>query len=552
MAQKAVELDQEIFSCSICLNLLKDPVTTPCGHSYCMNCIQSFWDREDVKEIHSCPQCRQVFTQRPVLFKNTMLALLVEELKKPGSQTAEDYFAEPDDVACDFCTGRKLKAIKSCLVCMVSYCCKHLQPHYESPAFEKHKLVEPSKKLQENICSLHNEVMKMFCRTDQQCICYLCPVDGHKDHDTVSAAAERTERERELRKIQQNVQKRIQDREKDMKVLQEKEEAIDHSAEKTMRDTENIFTEAIRLLEERHSDVKQQVRSQQGAEVSRVRELQEKLGKEIIELKRRDAELNKLTHTEDHEFLQNYLTLSHLTESKDSSNIKICPLTYFEEMTAAVSRVQQKLQSVLSKDWMNISVPVTDVDVLLPLPEPKTRADYLKYLCEITLDPNITHPAIALSEGNRRATLKERPLPYYSHPDRFIHCYQALSREGLIGCCYWEVTKRARLFVGVAYKTMSRAAGECIFGFNSHSWALKCERESYEFYHNKVQIPVSGPRSSRIGVYLDHRAGILEFYSVTQTMSLLHRVQTTFTQPLYAGIRFYYNYGDIAEFNEFK
>ena len=117
-----------------------------------------------------------------------------------------------------------MKAPESCmvflvsLVCLVSYCEKHLQPHYESPMFEHHKLVEPTEKLQENICSRHNEVMKMFCRTDQQCICYLCSVDEHKDHDTVSAAAGRTERQRELEGSLQNIQQRIQDREKDVKV----------------------------------------------------------------------------------------------------------------------------------------------------------------------------------------------------------------------------------------------------------------------------------------------------------------------------------------------
>ncbi|XP_041841140.1 tripartite motif-containing protein 16-like [Melanotaenia boesemani] len=542
MAQKGVQLEKETISCSICLDLLKDPVTIPCGHNYCMDCIKTHWDEEDQKGIHSCPQCRKTFIPRPVLEKNILLAELVEELKKTGLQAApaDHCYAGPEDVACDVCTGRKLKATKSCLVCLVSYCEKHLQHHYEAPLLQKHKLVEPSKNLQQLICSRHDEVMKIFCRTDQQSICYLCLMDEHKGHETVSASAERAEKQKELEVSRQQIQQRIQDGEKDVKLLQQEVEAINGSADKAVEDSEKIFTELIRLIQKRSSDVKQQIRSQQETEVSRVKELQEKLEQEITELKRKDGELEQLSHTEDHtQFLHNYPSLSALSESTHSSSINIHPLRYFEDVTAAVSETRDKLQDILTEKWTNISLAATEVDVLLSEPEPKSRDDFLEYSRQITLDPNTAHKLLLLSEGNRKVTKMNQQQFYSSHPDRFTYYSQVLSRESLTGRCYWEVEWRGMfVYVAVAYKNISKAGDsyECAFGLNNKSWSLQCETNSYTFWHNRVQTPVSGRPSSRLGVYLDHRAGILSFYSVSETMTLLHRVQTTFTQPLYAGL----------------
>ncbi|KAL7882297.1 hypothetical protein AOLI_G00091460 [Acnodon oligacanthus] len=138
MAEGGLSLDQ--FSCPVCLELLKDPVTVACGHSFCKVCINDCWDQEDLKGVYSCPQCRCSFAQRPAVDKNTMLAEVVENLKMMELHSASP--AGPGDVECDVCTGRKLKALRSCLVCLVSYCETHLQPHYQSPAFKKHKLVK--------------------------------------------------------------------------------------------------------------------------------------------------------------------------------------------------------------------------------------------------------------------------------------------------------------------------------------------------------------------------------------------------------------------------
>uniref|UniRef100_UPI0037E925EB tripartite motif-containing protein 16-like n=1 Tax=Semicossyphus pulcher TaxID=241346 RepID=UPI0037E925EB len=331
MAQRGNQLDREKCCCSICLDLLKDPVTTSCGHSFCMNCIKKHWDVEDERNIYSCPQCRQTFTPRPVLLKSTMLADLVEELKKTGLQAAP---AGPEAVASGVSTGRKWKSFKSCLRSLASYCEKHLQPHCDAAALKKLKLVEPSR------------------------------------------------------------------------------------------------------------------------------------------------------------------------------------------------------------------------------PEPKTRAEFLEYSCDITLDPNTANTYLLLSDGDTKATLMTDEQPYSLHRDRFTESWQVLSRESLTGRCYWEVERRgAGVSVAVAYKNIRRAGrgSECELGQNDKSWALQCDIIHYNFWHNNVHTPVSGPRSYRVGVYLDHSAGTLSFYSISETMTLLHRVQTTFTQPLYAGLWFYYFYPKTnAEFCKLK
>ncbi|XP_069016800.1 tripartite motif-containing protein 16-like [Embiotoca jacksoni] len=547
MAQRGIQLDEEKLCCSICLDPLKDPVTLPCGHNYCMSCIKVHWDEEDQKEIHSCPQCRQTFTPRPALVKNSMLADLVKELKKTGLQAApaDLCYAGPADVACDVCTGRKLKAVKSCLQCLVSYCELHLQPHYESPAFEKHKLVDPSEKLQENICSHHNEVMKVFCRTDQQCICILCAMDEHKGHDTVSAAAERAERQRELGPSQQKIQQRIEESEKEVKVLQQKVETFNQSADEAVKNSEKIFTE----LQKRSSDVKQQIRSKQETEVRRVKELQKKLQQDLNELRRKNAELEQLSHTEDHaQFLHNFPSLSNLPDSEDSPSINICPVLCFDDVAATVSEARDKLQDILSDVLTKISVTATELDVLLP----KTRAECLQYSCHITLDPITANRQIILSDGNRKVIVMEHsPIQRMrlllqlqsSKVDSNIYSLQVLSKESLTGRCYWEVLWGG-FAVSVAVTETQRTC-EIGFGCNDRSWALYYLRNRFEFRHNNIRTSISAARSSRIGVYLDHRAGILCFYSVSDTMTLLHRVQTTFTQPLYAG--FFVGFGSIVK-----
>ncbi|XP_035269835.1 E3 ubiquitin/ISG15 ligase TRIM25-like [Anguilla anguilla] len=358
MAQAAGLLYQDQFSCSICLDVLKVPVTIPCGHNYCMGCIKGYWDQDDHTGVYSCPQCRETFTPRPVLKKDTLLDDVVEQLKKSGLQAAPPahYYAGPGDVACDVCTGRKLKAVKSCLVCLASYCETHLQPHYESPAFKKHNLVKATGNLQEKICSCHDKALEIYCRTDQQFICYLSTIEDHRDHDTVSVAKERTEKQKQLGVTQSKFQQRIQEREKELQDLRQAVQSLKRSAQVAVEDNERIFTELICSIKRRCSEVKELIRDQEKAAVSRAEGLLERLEQEIAELRRRDTELEQLSHTKDHiHFLQSSQSLCVPPGPGDLPSITINPHISFEAVRKCASKLKDRLENVCKGEMSKIS-----------------------------------------------------------------------------------------------------------------------------------------------------------------------------------------------------
>ncbi|XP_062850541.1 tripartite motif-containing protein 16-like isoform X1 [Trichomycterus rosablanca] len=543
MAESKISQPQDEFSCSICLEILKDPVTTLCGHSFCMVCINNCWDQEDDKGTYSCPQCRQTFTPRPDVRKNTILSEVVEKLKKTELQVPQPAHCsvEPEDVECDSCTGRKHKAVKSCLVCLASYCETHLQPHYESPAFKKHKLVKASRRLQEQICSQHDKLLEVYCRTDQQCICMLCTMDDHKGHDTISAAAESTEKQKQLLEIQRKFQEKIQNREKKFNELINAVESHKCSAQTAVENIEMICTELINSINKRCSEVKDLIRDREKAVVSQAKQVLKQLDQEIVDLMKKNAELEQLSHTVDPiHFLQNFQSLSTPAGSAESPAITISPFLSFDDVTESVSQLREKVEEFWKEQSEKITDEVKDVQIISP-PEPETREDFLHYFRQFTMDPNTVNKHLSLSEGNKVATRSGTEQSYPDHPERFNYYSQVLCRERVSGRCYWEVEWSGDngAYILVSYKSIRRKGSddECVFGWNDVSWCLEISPSTFLFWHKhkKTKIPIM-PSSSRIGVYVDYRAGTLSFYSVSDTMKLLHRVQTKFTELLYPGI----------------
>nr|XP_055059019.1 tripartite motif-containing protein 16-like [Misgurnus anguillicaudatus] len=531
---------QDKFSCPVCLELLKDAVTIPCGHSYCMGCITDCWNKEDEAGVYSCPQCRHTFNPRPTLYKNVMFAEVVEELKNTKRKIiagpSDSCSAGPEDVKqCDICTERKDKAVKFCLFCREHYCQTHFKLHNEFHSSKRHKVTDASGRLR-MICPQHDRVLEVFCRTDQQCICLLCVVDDHKNHDSVSAAAERTEKQTLLGDTQRKVQQSIQEREEEIQDLREAVRSHKRSAQTVVEESEGIFTELIHSIERLRSQVTQLIRDQEETAVSRAEGLLKQLEQEMSDLRKKDAELKQLSYIDDHiQFLQSFQSLSAAPESKVSCNIS---LLSFDDVRKSVSQLKDKVENFCRDEIEKMSDRVTHKTNFSD--EPKTRKEFLKYSSQFTLDSNTVYKHLRLSDWNKTATCTDAVQPYPDHPDRFDPLQQVLCKESVIGRCYWEVelSGSAGVSISVSYKSISRKGNgvECVFGGNGQSWSLFCLPTSYFFVHNgkRTKLPVS-ISCSRIGVFLDHRAGTLAYYRVSDTMTLIHKVQTTFTQPLYPG-----------------
>uniref|UniRef100_A0A8C4SUH3 Uncharacterized protein n=1 Tax=Erpetoichthys calabaricus TaxID=27687 RepID=A0A8C4SUH3_ERPCA len=258
-------------------------------------------------------------------------------------------------------------------------------------------------------------------------------------------------------------------------------------------DKENLkrFTDLIQCFEEAHETPAERIREQEKEQIEKAEGVIEQLERETEELKKKDAELMELSDTKDHvHFMQVRATLhSPIPHSQMSS------LVFF---------------SLLSD------------------------------FCPLILEINTAQCVLCLSEGNKKVTRERKVTIYPDHPDRFDGWQQVLCREALTETrYYWEVECTGHfMMIGVAYKGLSRKGKgrECIIGYNDKSWSLQWSHSQYFVCHNNMRTVISAPYSPRIGVYLDWPAGSLLFYSISHTMTLMHRFNTSFTEPLYPGL----------------
>ncbi|XP_051956158.1 E3 ubiquitin/ISG15 ligase TRIM25-like, partial [Xyrauchen texanus] len=330
----------EELQCSICLDVFTDPVTTPCGHNFCKTCLNECWKNT---QNCSCPFCKETFSKRPDLKINTTLREVVQHFEKK-------FNLGKSEVLCDFCDERKQKAVKSCLTCQSSYCETHLEPHRRVLGLKKHKLMDAVENLEDYICQKHERPLELFCRDDQTCVCLFCTEGDHKTHNTVPIEDESAEKKNQLVKTQTDVQQMIQNR---MKKIQD----IQHSVEMRKRNTEEekshsveVFTTLIRSIERCQTEVVEMLEEKQKAAEKQAEDLIKELEQEITELKRRNSELEQISHTEDHlHLLQIDPSLYSPKNSKNWTEISIDTHVSVDTLNTALTRLKDTLHDTVDQ-----------------------------------------------------------------------------------------------------------------------------------------------------------------------------------------------------------
>ncbi|KAG7462184.1 hypothetical protein MATL_G00199810 [Megalops atlanticus] len=258
MASPSTLFSEEQCHCSICLDVFTNPVSIPCGHNFCMSCIGGYWKSS---AMYQCPMCKKTFYKRPDISINTVLREIAEQFRgmrdstseervePPSEETAEPRPEEPpgqpppppgDCVPCDVCTGEQLQAVRSCLVCLTSYCDEHIKTH--NARFTKHKLIAPVRNLEDRMCKKHERLLELFCRSDQTCVCVLCIETDHRAHYTVPAERAWTEKKTQLKKTEAEVQQMMQDRQKKVEEIRQCVELSRSSTQREIDDSMQVFS----------------------------------------------------------------------------------------------------------------------------------------------------------------------------------------------------------------------------------------------------------------------------------------------------------------------
>ncbi|KAM7003194.1 E3 ubiquitin-protein ligase TRIM21-like [Tautogolabrus adspersus] len=522
MSAASCLLTEDQFLCSICLDVFTDPVSTPCGHNFCKACITEHWDSTDSCQ---CPNCKKVFNTRPELQVNTFISEMAAHFRqsaqqKASSRSSEQHVSKPGEVPCDVCTGTKLKAQKSCLVCLASYCETHLEPHLTMSGLKRHQLIDPVENLEARMCEKHDKLLELFCKNDQMCVCMLCTVLDHKTHDVVPLKEEYEGKKAELGKTEAEIQQMIQKRRQKIQEIKHSVELSDENADREITEGVQVFTALKESVERSQAELIDTIKEEQRKTEKQAEGFIKELEQEISELEKRNTEVKQLSSSEDHlHLLQNFTSLNAAPPTKDWTEVRVHPPSYEGTVVRAVSQLEETIREQMKK---------------LLCKEELKRVQ--QYEVDVTLDPDTAYPKLILSDDGKQVYCGDVKKNLPDTPERFTKYAIVLSKQSFSsGRFYYEVQVKGKTDwnLGVTRESIERKGGISLSpqkGF----WMIRLrnENEYKAFAGPAVRLSLkSGPE--KVGVFVDYEEGVVSFYDVDAAALIYSFTGCSFTERLY-------------------
>ncbi|XP_051236995.1 E3 ubiquitin-protein ligase TRIM21-like isoform X1 [Dicentrarchus labrax] len=529
MSAASCLLTEDQFLCSICLDVFTDPVTIPCGHNFCKTCITEHWN---INVQCQCPNCKEVFNTRPQLKVNTFISEMAAQFRqsaqqKASSSSSEQQVSKPGEVPCDVCTGTKLKALKSCLVCLASYCETHLEPHLTTSGLKRHQLIDPVENLEDRMCTKHDKLMELFCKTDQMCVCMLCTVLDHKTHDVVPLKEEYEGKKTELGKREAEIQQMIQKRRLKIQEIKRSVELSKEGADREIADGVQVFTALKESVERRQAELIDTIKEKQRKTEKQAEDFIKELEQEISELKKRSSEVDQLSQSEDHlHLLQSFLSLNAAPPTKDWTEASVRPPSY----EGTVRRAVNQLEKTLSKQMKKLLAEVELKRVQ-------------QYAVDVTLDPDTANPYLILSDDGKQVYCGDvwKNLP--DNPQRFDTVACVLAKQSFSsGRFYYEVQVKGKTEwdLGVARESINRKRIISLspqYGY----WTILL-RNKNEYQAAAVRLSLQS-EPEKVGVFVDYEEGLVSFYDVDAAALIYSFTGCSFTEKLYPYFSPSINYG---------
>ncbi|XP_059933143.1 E3 ubiquitin-protein ligase TRIM39-like [Gadus macrocephalus] len=515
MASANASWSVENFSCSICLDVFSSPVSTPCGHNFCRTCINKFWDGQ---VWYKCPVCNKVFDTRPDPQVNILVSELAAQFRTTV-QVKEQPCVESSEVPCDVCTGIQLKAVKSCLVCLISYCQTHLEPHQRVTGLKKHRLVEPMDRLEDRMCKKHDRLLELFCQTEEVCVCQSCTEGDHRSHPVVPLKEEYEVKMAQLGKMEAEVSQMIQERKVKIKEIRDTVERSKADADREIADGVQVLTALMRCIEKCQDDLNQMVEERLKSTEKQAEDLIKELEQEIEDLTNRSSEVTQLSHTKDLlHFLQAFRSLQDPPPTRDWTTVEVRPPSYVATLRRSLDQLEETLNMEMKK--LRDDVELKRVQ---------------QYEVDVTLDPDTAHPRLILSEDGKqvhdRGVAKELP----DNPKRFTYYACVLTRQSFSsGRFYFEVQVKDKTacYLGVVRESINRKGWTGWTPKTGH-WTLYYDKDGLVFNGNlAVRVPLRA-ELQKVGVFVDYDEGLVSFYDVEARVHLYSATDCSFREPLY-------------------